>query len=193
MYNAQISAGSLLIPESRRIAQVLLSDPSGDEWLREIERNNVLQKKPRTALRQAQLIRNRLETLDKEGWTFIASGEVELVAQTLFASAIRHSQLLADFMRDVYWTDIRKLEVSLSANQWQDFLAECAHRDESVNGWALSTRAKLFEVIVRILAEAKYLDSTRRKKLTPPMLHPTLVAYLKRRGNHKTLACMGSR
>ena len=45
-------------------------------------------------------------------------------------------------------------------------------------------------MIVRILAEAKYLDSARHMGLTPPMLHPKARAYLNRLGDAATLARM---
>ena len=70
------------------------------------------------------------------------------------------------------------------------FLVECEHRDPAVGTWAATTRKKLFQVIVRILAEAKYLDSARHRGLTPPMLPPKARAYLNRLGDAATLARM---
>jgi hypothetical protein len=193
LYNAEISAGSLLIPESRRIASLLLLHPSDKQWDAALIVENLLQKKPATARRQAQLIRNRLETLDGDGWRLVAQGDAELCRQILLAAAARHSRLLSDFLRDVYAADLRRLENTLSARRWDGFLAECAHRDAAVKTWAASTREKLFQVIVRILFEAKYLDSTRRKGLTPPLLHPEAEAYLRRLGDVETLARLEAR
>lgn len=190
LYNAEISAGSLMPTESRRIAELLLTRPTDAEWDAALKDENLLQKKPATARRQARLIRNRLDTLDAEGLTMIVEGDSELRGQVLLVSAIRHSKLLADFMRDVYIADLRKLERSLSHRQWDSFLEECAHRDDAVAGWADSTREKMFQVVVRILAEAKYLDSTRRMGLTPPMIHPRAARYLQRLGDARTLALM---
>ena len=120
----------------------------------------------------------------------IVEGEGELCSQILLAAAIRHSRLLGDFLRDVYSADLRTLEHTLSDRQWEAFLAECEHRDDAVSQWAESTCEKLFQVIVRVLAEAKYLDSTRRMGLTPPMLHPKTRAYLKHLGDVETLSRM---
>jgi hypothetical protein len=190
LYNAEISAGSLMLPESRRIARLLLTAPSQQQWDEALKNENLLQKSPSTARRQARLIRNRLETLDQQGLRLIADGDAELSGQLLLAAAARHSLLLSDFMRDVYAADIRRLERTLSHRQWEGFLAECEHRDPAVGAWAASTRKKLFEVTVRILAEAKFLDSTRRKTLTPPMLHPKARDYLKQLGDTQTLSRM---
>ncbi len=190
LYNAEISAGSLLIPESRRIAELLRSQPSLAAWNEAIVRDNILQKSPATAKRQATLIRKRLATLDDDALRLITQSDAELCGQLLMAAALRHSQLMADFMRDVYAADLRQMERTLSHRQWETFLTDCAHRDEAVNRWAASTRLKLFEVIVRILVEAKFLDNTKKMHLTPPMLHSKLQVCLVRLGGRDTLARM---
>jgi hypothetical protein len=190
LYNAEISAGSLMLPESRRIAKLLRRRPTPKQWEAALKDENLLQKSPETARRQARLIRNRLETLDDEGLCLVIEGEAELCSQLLLAAATRHSRLLSDFLRDVYSADLRRLEKTLSQHQWKAFISECENRDNTVAQWAASTRDKLFQVIVRILTEAKYLDSTRRMGLTPPMLHPKTRAYLKRLGDEDTLARM---
>ena len=190
LYNAEISAGSLMLPESRRIARLLLTQPTPEQWDEALKSENLLQKKPATARRQARLIRKRLATLDGDGLQIVAEGDGELSTQVLLAAAARHSLLLSDFLRDVYGADLRRLERTLSHRQWEVFLVECEHRDPAVGRWAVTTRKKLFQVIVRILAEAKYLDSARHRGLTPPMLHPKARAYLNRLGDAATLARM---
>ncbi len=179
-----------MLPESRRIAALLLTHPTPGQWDEALESENLLQKKPATARRQARLIRNRLEKLDDDGLVLIVEGDGELSSQVLLAAAARHSLLLSDFLRDVYGADLRSLERTLSHRQWEAFLTECAHRDPAVGIWAATTRRKLFQVIVRILAEAKYLNSAREMGLTPPMLHPKTRAYLARLGDTTTLARM---
>lgn len=190
LYNAEISAGSLLPSESRRLARLLLNRPTDAEWDAAIVVDNVLQKRPATARRQATLIRKRLTCLEDAGLRMVVDGDSELCGQVLLAAALQHSRLLSDFMRDVYAADVRRLERTLSRLQWQAFLTECAHRDEGVGAWAASTRVKLFEVIARILAEARFLGSTRRRELTPPLVHPRLREYLMTTGGADTLARM---
>lgn len=187
LYNAEISAGSLLQVESRKIARLLLTRPTSEQWERALKSENILQKSPTTARRQARLIRNRLETLDESGWTLIVDDETEVCTQVLLAAAIRHSRLLADFLSEVYAQDLRQLERHLRHRQWDAFLTDCEQRDLSVATWAASTRLKLFQVIVRILAEAKYLESSKTMVLTPPMLHPSTRSYLTTLGDRETL------
>ena len=191
IYNAELSAGSLLPLESKRIAVLLLSTPDDAAWRHALEVDNILQKKtPATARRQATLIRKRLMTLDGSAWKEIAGSGNEVARQLLLASAVKHSQLLGDFMLNVYANRQRRLEPALAPGDWHDFLAECAHRDPAVAAWSDSTKAKLFQVIVRILAEAKYLESARSMKLTPQSLHPDVRHYLTARHETYVLDCL---
>lgn len=170
--------------ESRRIAEFLLTYPDDKAWKRAIVDDNLLQKKaPATALRQASLIRRRLNNLDEAGLDMIAHREQDVTIQLLLIAAIKHSQLLADFIKDVYMDHQRRLDLALSSGDWEGFMTECQHRDSSVGQWSASTQAKLFQVILRILAEAKYLENTRSLKLTPQSLQPEVRRYLSVHGD----------
>lgn len=190
-YNAEISAGSLMPLESKRVASLLLTQPDEAAWLQAIEVDNILQKNtPATARRQARLIRKRLATLDEDAWTLIATSESEVANQLLLASAIKHSQLLGDFMINVYAAHQRRLEPVIAPLDWQDFLTDCAHQDPAVANWSDSTKAKLFQVITRILFESKYLENARTMKLSPRSLHPVVRRYMSERNETYVLNCL---
>jgi hypothetical protein len=192
IYNAEISAGSLMLPESRRVAALLLTHPTKEQWFEALKLDNVLQKKsPATARRQARLIRNRLEALDEEAWSLIAEGAQEIATQLLFAAAIKHSRILGDFLLDVYAGHLRRLESHLApAKDWESFMADCAQRDPEFANYSDTTKAKMLQVVLRVLAEVRYVDSTKTLRLTPPHLHPTVVRYLKKCGDTRVFAIM---
>ena len=191
LYNAEISAGSLMLLESKRIARLLLSRPDEDAWLDAIQTHNILQKKtPATARRQATLIRRRLATLDANAWEMIATRENEVVVQLILVAAIKHSHLLGDFLLRVYADRQKRLELALSPLDWHDFLVECSHQDPAVAKWTETTKAKLFQVIVRILVEVKFLDSARFMRLTPQSLHPEVWRYLKNHQESYVIECL---
>lgn len=192
LYNAEVSAGSLMLPESRRVAAFMLTCPDEAAWRKafSLEENLLQKNKPATARRMARLIRNRLEGVDERTLQLVAKGEREVAIQVLLACAIKHSRLLGDFIRDVYRDRLRRMEIALDPRGWDNFLQECEHRDQTVSGWSQSTRKKIFQVVVRILAEAGYLDSTRRMRLTVPMLHPEALRHIKDAGWDDILAVM---
>ena len=177
--------------ESKRVAALLLTQPDEAAWRYAIETENILQKNtPATARRQATLLRKRLDTLDGQGWKLICERESEVQLQLLLAAAIKHSRLLGDFILKVYALRQRSLEPALDPKSWSDFLAECAHYEPAISTWADSTRAKLFQVIVLILVQAKYLDNARNKMLTPQSLHPDVRRYLVERQETYVLDCL---
>lgn len=68
LYNAEISAASLMPLECRRVAKLPLTQPDEAAWVNAIKVDNILQKKTvAIARRQARLIRRRLSTLDEMG------------------------------------------------------------------------------------------------------------------------------
>lgn len=192
LYNAEISAGSLMLPESRRIAAFMLTHPDEAAWRQafSLEENLLQKNKPATARRVGRLIRNRLEGVSEETLRLIAEGDREVALQLLFACAIKHSRLLGDFLRDIYRERLRRLEKSLEPKEWETFLHECEHRDPTITAWSESTRKKIFQVIVRILAEAGYLNSTRNLVLTVPLLHPAVTKHLNSIGWKDVLTVM---
>jgi hypothetical protein len=191
LYNTELSRGSLLTLESKRIAAVLLTKPDADTWKKAIEVENILQKDTAgTAKRQAKLIKKRLETLDPAAWKLIIQKDSEVTNQLLFAAAIKENKLLGDFVRSVYVSRQKKLEPSIATNDWEDFLIECAHHDPSVSTWNENTKRKVLNGIARILVEAKYLVDRKTMKLSPQSLHPVVRTYLIERKEKYVLECL---
>lgn len=190
-YNTEVVAGSLLIPESRKVATLILQGADEADWKRFIAINNELQKRsPATARRQTRLLRNRLEALSPDHLRIIADGSNEAATQALLAAAIKHSRLLGDFMDTVIRQHLRQFETHLGPNDWARFLEVCAQHSPEVLHWAATTRRKLGQVVIRILAEAKCLSSTRSLRITPLVIVPELRRCLERDGEHYALQCM---
>ena len=191
LYNAEISAGSLLLKESREIAKLLLDEADAAAWHKALVVDNVLQKKsPASARRMARLIRNRLEGMERAHWMLVLDSNREVALQSLLVSAIKHSQMLEDFLREVVKEHYRTFKRQLSLSDWRNFLVDCENRDEVVVGWSESTKKKLGQVIIRILAEVGYLESSRVLQLTPISIHPKVRDYIVNHQLDEILRCM---
>lgn len=190
-YNGEIVAGSLLIPESREIAALLLQGATEPEWHQAITINNILQKRsPASAKRQAKLIKNRLSLMPHEHWALVKDGNAEVATQALLAAAIKHSRLLGDFMGHVCHQHWLTFQRTLSDKDWREFLATCSQIDPAVGEWTTTTTSKLRQVVFRILAEAGYVDSTRELNLQPTSVVPELRKYLANHSEDYILQCM---
>ena len=193
LYNAEISAGAIMLVETKRLAKLLLEQPTQEEWNHALVEENILQKKtPSTAKRQAALIKKRLDTLTPVGLELITDGDNEVTSQMIFASCILHSELLKDYLQHEYAGHLRRLDTHLNPNSWDAFWVECANRDSSILDWSELTKSKLFQVILRILAQVKYIESNKSKRITPPILHPQVIRYLKQ-NNPEALQVMEQR
>ena len=191
LYNAELGAGSLLVTESQKVAEMILQGADAADWQRFIKVDNELQKRsPASTRRQTRLLRNRLDPASRDLLQIVVSGSNEAAVQALLAAAINHSRLLGDFMDMVLRNHIRRFETNLSPTDWSKFLAECASHAPEVNSWAESTRKKLGQVVIRILAEAKYLDNTRNMRITPVSVLPEVGRCLEQHGENYALDCM---
>ena len=71
-YRADITAGSLKVPESRVVADLLLRGVSAQAWGDAVRKQNLLQtRNPATAVRVGRLIRKRLELMDADLWRLV--------------------------------------------------------------------------------------------------------------------------
>lgn len=190
-YNADFIVGSLLIPESRRIAHLLLNNIDEDTWHKAIVVENILQKKSKImAKQQSRLIRNRLSLMSPQLWHFVTEGSYELVIQSLFAASIKHNPLIGDFLSMVVRKHVQMFNNKLSSNDWLKFLTECEQIDPKISYWTDNTRKKLASMLFRTLAEAKYIDNVQNKTITPVYINSDLRNYLTYNNERYILNCM---
>ena len=180
-----------MVRESRFVAALMLDNRSGEKWQQAVITENQLQKRsPSTARRNSQAIRKRLERLDDEYWRMLRDGDDELATQVSFVAALERNLLLVEFMEtvlvDAYLTKVENLQ----AYQWDEFLTDREARDLAIGQWAESSRKKMGQVVLRMLAEAGYLVSSRSLKLQRVTLRAELKQLLIDKHQHRLLACM---
>lgn len=193
-YNSDLNGGSLMVRESRIIANLLLQDASDAVWEQAIQTDNLLQKRtPATAKRFSRAIRARLTLLEFEFWRALRDGDDELATQVAFVSALERNLLLLEFMeqvvKDAYASHSEKLE----AYQWLDFLEDCGNKDGKIYEWKESTKKKMGTVVFRMLFEAGFIESARTKKLQNVLIRPELKDMLENTFRQRLIASMDIR
>ncbi len=190
-YGANISAGSLKIAESRVVADLLLRGVSGEEWRTAVVQQNCLQaRNPKTAVRIARLIRQRLEPMQPALWRLVRDGSTSVVTHALLAAAIKHSALLGDFLDLVVREQFRVFNKTLPKKMFDDFLQDCRGRDPEMPEFNESTQRKLQTTIYRILVQAGYLSDTRTLTLKQVHVAEEVLAYLRQNGEDYVLRCI---
>jgi len=190
-YDSDMVGGSLMVRESRLIADLLIKNVNTEEWNQAIRSDNILQKRtPAAAIRNAQAIRKRLELLEPEFWQALRDGDDELATQVSLCAALERNLLLVEFMEtvvaDAYTTRMEALDYFL----WSDFLDERSHRDASIASWKESSKKKMGQVAFRMLAEAGYLKSTRNPMLQRVLIRPEIIAMLNNTYRTRIARCL---
>ncbi len=190
-YNSDLIGSSLMIRESRIVADLLLQDATPEAWRQAIEIDNLLQKRTvSTAKRNAIAIRKRLETLEPMFWRAIRDGDDELATQAALCAALERNLLLVEFFERVLRDAYVMHEEKLASYQWSDFLEESAIRDTAIDDWSESTKTKMRQVVFRILVDVGYLRSPHTLELQQVIIRPEIKAMLDDSYRYRTLACM---
>lgn len=190
-YRADITAGSLKLPESRIIAGLLLRDLTSADWVQALRADNVLQvKNPATATRLGRLIRGRLETMGPELWKLIRDGQGTVAVHAVLAAAIKHSPLLGDFLQLVVADQYRRFSPALTKTLFHDYLDACRERDPLMPLWNESTRRRLASSVFQMLAQAGYIDNSRSLRLLNVHIAEPVLQYLKSHREDYVLRCI---
>ena len=190
-YKADITAGALKLPESRLIADLLLRQVDADGWKEAIVTRNILQaRSPATARRLSQLIRRRLETMDKDLWLLVRDGNGTIATHAVFAAAVKHSHLLGDFLEIVVAEQYRVFSKAITNKMFEDFLDGCRERDPNMPQWHETTRKRLRSSVFQMLAQAGYIENTRSLKLQSVHFADQVLRYLKANQEKYVLNCI---
>ena len=190
-YRADITAGALKLPESRLIANLLLEQADPVEWKDAIVNKNILQaRSPETARRLTQLIRARLETMERDLWLMVRDGTGTVATHAVFAAAVKHSPLLGDFLEIVVAQQYRLFSKALTHSMFTDYLNGCRERDPEMPQWNDSTGKRLRSSVFQMLAQAGYIENTRSLTLQSVHFSEQVLHYLKAHQERYVLKCI---
>ena len=190
-YRADITAGSLKVPESRIIARLLLDRVDEEQWRHAIQVENLLQaRNAATATRLARLIRQRLNTMGSGLWKLVRDGNAPVASHAALAAAVKHSPLIGDFLDLVVREQFRMFAPKLSKAMWDDYLAGCRGRDPGMCDWSDLTCRRLRSSVFQTLAQAGFLEDTKSLKLQPVHIAPQVIRYLQIHREEYVLRCL---
>jgi hypothetical protein len=191
IYKANMTAGSLLVPESRKIADLMLRNVSTQEWKDAIEQKNILQKlSVSSSKRVAAHIRSRLGLMTPELWKMVRDGDGVLATQAVFTAAIKHCRLLGDYLDLVVREQFKRLEDGLTPSLWDEFILSCKQRDPLMEDFPPTTAIKMRSVVHKILVEVGYLKSVHDWHLNKIEILPELMEYLERQNEKYVIKCI---
>jgi hypothetical protein len=190
-YQADITAGALKVPESRRIADLLLQGTYETGWKEALYEQNILQtRNPATARRLALLLRGRLSLMSADLWKLVCDGSSLVATHACLAAAVKHSALLGDFLDLVVREQYQSYAETLSNKLWEEYIVGCRGRDPEMPRWSDSTIARLRSSVFQILAQAGYVENTRTLRLQTVHIASQVLDYLTDHHEHYVLRCL---
>lgn len=190
-YLINFTTCSLIIPESRVIARLLLEGADEAALDRKIRKENVLQKKsPYTARNYGRIASARLLTMGPGLWKILSEGTVECAGQCCLAGTVKYSPLFGDFLRTRLADEYRRLSESLLKHTWDQYMEGVRSSHPELSELTENTQAKLRQNAFRMLREAGFIEDTRRAKLQRVHVLPELAAYLKDQQESYVLECI---
>ena len=191
VYLANFTKCSLIVPETRIIAGLLLQSVEPREWERQVYELNVLQKRTaKTAATYANLARARLQTMDVELWKLVHEGSMPVATHAVLAATVKFSPLFGDFLRTVVRHQFRRFSTHLELRHWDAYIEDCQRAQPDMPGLTDSTRGKLRQNAIRMLAEAGFIEDTRSLRLRSQAIEPAVLNYLRQQNEQYVLDCL---
>lgn len=180
-YVGDLIGGSLLIAETRIIAESLLKQLPEDEWRNLVIDQNILQKKSvKTSSRYVRVIRTRIEGLGQDFMSALVTSTDRAYIQLLLVAVMINSPIVEDFMRLNLAEAKRTYKPNLPSTAWQDFYEIQSLKYPDLNNYSESTIKKLGTNVIKILVLSGYLSDARKREIYPVYLMPEVKEWLLR-------------
>ncbi|MEZ8312821.1 DUF1819 family protein [Vibrio splendidus] len=178
-YLGDLIGGSLMITEAQLIAELLLSEPSKEQWDDAIVDQNILQKRsPASAKRNAATIKKRIANLGNKFLSTLVNANHEEAAQLMMAATLINSPLLADFMRTVVMDAKRMYRENIDMKDWEYFWEDKCRIYPDFADMSESSTYKIAQVAFKVMTDGGFLESTKTKVLTNIYITPDVRQLL---------------
>ena len=190
-YRSTITSASLRVADSRVIAGLLLESGNSRSWKCAIVEENVLQiQSPKAALSIAGVLRARLQLMKPTLLELVLRGSYLVATHACFAAAIKHSQLLGDYLDLVLREKYRLFAPALTRSDWDRYVEDCKGRDPEMIDWSDTTVARLRSIVHGMLAQMGYVDSVYTLQLQTVHVAREVLDYLEKEQEQYVLRCM---
>ncbi len=180
-YVLSFTAGSLLLPETIKVAELYLKYRDWEQVERIVIDDNIMQKTTIASRRRLlQDLKLRLNHLSETALCYLSvapKADAKIVA---FIAVIKTYQFIADFMLEVVAAKYAKYDTILLESDFINFYAAKADTHLELLSISENTRKKIKQVLFRILAEAGILDSIKSKNICRPVLSSAVIELLQK-------------
>lgn len=187
--SGQLTREQFLFYEMRTTAKLMVEGLDDGEVTKRIVEDNLFQyptEKSLASISKACIA--RLYALDdRDLMTAITTQPMNTAKQICLYAMMKRYRLVWDFMLTVVGDKYRKLDSSFSKMDLNVFFMRLQEQDDWVATWSNSTITKVRQVLMKMLIENKYLDSTDADHLNPVLISPLLENAIREDGQEIVL------
>lgn len=185
--------GGLLLQETKILTEVLLTNPSAEEWRHLVDEENILQKTSMySARRVAHVVKQRIQPLGDSFWRDLIQADTETSKQLILFAVLIRSKAMAEYMSTVIADTRRMYQDELHISSWADFIDTRSRSLPGLETYAESTVKRMGNNVFRMLVDCGYLSEGRIKKLQKPFVLPIVSDWAVRADRMDVLEAMGS-
>ncbi len=171
-YKASITREQFLFYEMKTTAKLLAEGIDDEEAINRIVYENLFQyPTEREIKRMAKVCCRRLRGMnDMDLIAAIATKPQDVSRQICLYAMMKEHKLISDFMLTVIAEKYRTQNMAFSKIDVNSFFSRLQEQDDAVASWSDQTIQRLGFVIVKLLVDNEYLDSTKSKQLNPVLI-----------------------
>lgn len=190
IYKASLTREQFLFYEMRTTAKLLREGLAAEDVIKRIMEENLFQyPTEKSVKRMANLCIARLKLLNDEGLVeAIASQPSDISKQICLYAMMKHSHLVWDFMITVIGEKYRLKDSAFGRIDLNVFFMRLQEQDDVVAAWSESTIVKIKQVLMKILVENEYLESTKTDHINPVWINPILENAIRSNGDTAALS-----
>ena len=178
-YSFSFTTGALFVPETLAIARQFARTPDWKSVAASTRSENLLrQRTAASTTRMLREIRHRLDELSPAELDHLVGADPADQRLLLFIAACRRYRFIAEFTAEVLFPKTHTAETQLYPGDLTRFIDDRSLNAPEVEKLTDKSRAKVRQVMLRILAEAGLIDSTSSRKLQRPMPGRTLAGLI---------------
>lgn len=189
-YKATFTREQFLFHEMRTVANLMLEDKTDEEIINEVFEYNLLQYPTEKSIkRMTKNCLKRLHLLDDYRLIeIIANGASDSAKQVCLYAMMNQYRVINEFMISVIGEKHRIKDFSFSKKDVNVFFSRLQEQSDVVAAWSDSTIQKLKQVIVKMLVDTEYLDSTKSDVLNTVLIDFDLKEVLLDKRDYATLS-----
>lgn len=189
-YKASFTREQFMFYEMRVIAQLVYEGKNDKDIIEEVINNNLFQyPTEKSTKRMANACLKRLYLLNNDGLVdIIANESSDSARQVCLYAMMKQYRVINEFMITVIGEKYRLKDYSFQKRDLNVFFTRLQEQNDVVASWSDSTIKKLKQVILKLLVDNEYLDSTKSEILNPVLIDFKLKNILIENRDYRTLS-----